>query len=452
MATTSLFPLPATPFERYLLADDRPAYPMTFVLHMRLLGPLQREAFEEALAEVLPRHPLLQALWKPHWNGGQWVSAAGQKPLFHWDAPAAALNLPNGTEQIDITQEIGLRVWVRANDQQADVYCQFHHACCDGLGGFNVLGEWLAAYGIRTTPTGETLPKLADLKPELLPTRGAFRGRVNTDVTWWQGASFMASETVKTLTRRPTPLAAPQHTEPWQPVPFPGYLSVTCEDEAFQQLRQKSQQADVSLNDLLIRDLLLVIDAWNRQHGRTSDLGWLCLNMPTNLRERDDWKMPAANVMSYALLTRSLAECRSSPDELLQSIHQETAAVKNWRLGEMFLQAIALGQSVPGMLPLLLSFFQRFSTAVLSNLGDPTRRFTAKLPRRHGRTDVGNDELDLLTCIPPLRPFTRLSMTANTYNGHLTVNLRCDPHLFSAADTHALLHRYCEQLAHSRGE
>src|SRR6476619_1207831 len=49
-----------TPFEEYMLLDDTDEYPMSFHNWCRLVGPLDREALDAALADVQARHPLLR--------------------------------------------------------------------------------------------------------------------------------------------------------------------------------------------------------------------------------------------------------------------------------------------------------------------------------------------------------------------------------------------------------
>ena len=56
-----VFPLPLSPFERYMVLDDTDAYPMSFVLIVRLKGNLQQEVFEESVVFALRRHPLLMS-------------------------------------------------------------------------------------------------------------------------------------------------------------------------------------------------------------------------------------------------------------------------------------------------------------------------------------------------------------------------------------------------------
>ena len=60
-ADEGVFPLPLSPFERYMVLDDSDAYPMSIVLIARLKGDLRRAVFEESVEFALRRHPLLMS-------------------------------------------------------------------------------------------------------------------------------------------------------------------------------------------------------------------------------------------------------------------------------------------------------------------------------------------------------------------------------------------------------
>lgn len=57
-----LWPLKTTPFEHYMLVDDRPSHPMAFCIEVLLEGTLQRADLAAALQVALSRHPLLRAV------------------------------------------------------------------------------------------------------------------------------------------------------------------------------------------------------------------------------------------------------------------------------------------------------------------------------------------------------------------------------------------------------
>src|SRR6056297_670290 len=94
-STPRLFPLYLTPFEDYMLWDDRRAYPMTFVVQMKFEGSIDRSAITAALPLALARHPLLRAIVRPaKANKDCWVAAANQDVEISWGPLDRSLELP----------------------------------------------------------------------------------------------------------------------------------------------------------------------------------------------------------------------------------------------------------------------------------------------------------------------------------------------------------------------
>ncbi len=112
-AIDALFPLPLTPFEKYMLADDRPDYPMTFSLQLDFSGEFRRPLFDASLEEALSRHPLLCAVVRHLPKAGRvWMPADPSMPPVDWNVAEIPLACPHG-EAIDLQRETGLRIWVR---------------------------------------------------------------------------------------------------------------------------------------------------------------------------------------------------------------------------------------------------------------------------------------------------------------------------------------------------
>ncbi len=112
-SVAALFPLPLSTFERYMLQDDRPDYPMVFLIQLKLSGEIRRPEFELSFEETLSRHPLLCALLRrPPRSRPEWILAEGRRPAVDWDVHGAAVGSPRG-ERIDLGSEVGLRVWAR---------------------------------------------------------------------------------------------------------------------------------------------------------------------------------------------------------------------------------------------------------------------------------------------------------------------------------------------------
>ncbi|MEM9413627.1 MAG: hypothetical protein AAGA30_21145, partial [Planctomycetota bacterium] len=165
-----LFPLHLTSFEHYMLTDDRPEFPMTFVVQLEFSGKIDRPQFEKAIHFALERHPLLTACIGPGKGGKDcWIAAENPHPFVSWGELNQPLDFPDG-EYIDLRREIGLRIFVRHNDDHAMLTVQFHHTVCDGIGSYQFLGDVLYEYSRQTV--NNNFDEMAALDPKRLRERG----------------------------------------------------------------------------------------------------------------------------------------------------------------------------------------------------------------------------------------------------------------------------------------
>ncbi len=437
-----------------MLLDDRPAYPMTFAIQARFRGIARRELFQQAVEQAVMRHPLLRAVVR--WRPGRkvvWEPAPSNRPRIDWldgDAPID----PRDAARIDLRRQPGFRVWVRVGLESTTATFQAHHACCDGLGLLQVIGDVLAAYAAACGESNAA--RLEELDPSLLARRGEYRVEIPPNITRWRILRDTLAEAGKWLLRRPVPLAVPPRRDrtprhPTAPgtegVSYPGILAHTFDQQQTRRLRLAAQRRGISINDLLMRDLFLVCCQWNAQHGRIAPSQWLRINMPQSLRQRHHEHMPAANVMSQAFLTRQAGDC-TDPERLLYGLQAETAAIKRWRLGLYFLGGLALADRVPGALRLGMGLLGGtcHATTVLTNIGDVARRFSSRLPRQDGRVVAGNLVLESLVGMPPLRPGTRAGFGTDIYGGELTVTVCGDFHALGPSDLRQLLELYVDRI------
>ena len=228
-SATILFPLPLTAFEKYMLLDDRPDYPMVFVLQILLSGDMDRSAFESSFEEALWRHPLLCALvfGSPR-KGLAWRLAEERRPFLDWDRSGAPIGNAHG-ERINLYSEVGLRCWVRQGDATAEVTLQFHHACCDGLGAFQFLADLLAAYG-RRTACEERRPLLPRCDLASLLKRGEHAASaISTPDDHDRSIWTAIRDIVRLLGRQPAilgPIAADSRSKT-ESIPFPGIFGTS---------------------------------------------------------------------------------------------------------------------------------------------------------------------------------------------------------------------------------
>ena len=442
-----LFPLYLTPLETFFWYDDRPSHPMAFVIQMKLTGQVNRPALETALSAALERHPFLQATIKrAKRRSWCWVGSS-TLPRMDWGTENEPILCPQG-ERIDLRHEVGLRVWIRQGDSQAQVTLQFHHACCDGIGAYRFIADWFALYGQQTS-AGADAPELQPVELSLLRDRRmrstelAYRNRgkeVSLRAKEDLGQHFGWKNRAGKLAK---PIASREHTDKFK---FPEIYSYTFTRAEHDQLRSAALAVGANVNDVLIAELLRTTTLWNQKQGAANPNQHVRIMVPTDLRNTDDYAMPATNIVGFVFVNRRAHEC-SDMDTLLPTISDESQRFQLHRTGARFNDTlVAATDFSKWSLPFLLSGETCTATAVLSNVGDPAKRFTAKFPRRAGRVVMGDLVLEDITGVPPMRPGTRVTFSIFSYLRQLTISARCDPRYFGLEDTKAITHLYADQL------
>jgi len=450
---SALFPLPLTPFEHYLWTDDRPAYPMCFVVRMSFDGEMSRDAFEAALDETILRHPLVECVVDRSLRSWPvWTTRPGLRPDVNWGRLDEPLSFPHGVP-IDLTCESGLRFWVRGGEGRTELTIQAHHSMTDGLGILRLLGDLLGAYSRRA---GDDLPgpKLRPIDVTKLSRRGEVVFQPPEPISRGEVLRASIREAARWFLRRPTQLAAPRvamNMAGSATATFPKLHVLIVDRVQTKRLLSVTRRHGVTLNDLVLRDMFLAIHDWNRQVSPARPGRWLRINMPVDLRSRIHQAIPAANTLSYAFLTRHIKDCRD-PSRLLDGIRWETEMIKRWNLGLHFLGGLAVGRKLPGLVRLCTSSSLCFATVVQSFVGEISRRFGVRFPTQEGRLVMGNLVLRKIIAAPPIRPKTRAAFVVHVYNGELRVSGQYDPRYFRDEDGEQFLTVLADRLRQSAAE
>jgi hypothetical protein len=453
----ALFPLPVTTFEYFMFADTRPEYPMMCDLELHFEGRIDRRAFDAGLTFGLKRNPLFRALIDTSGPGPLAWKLTDHRPEVDW----APVGTPLGTAYdayVDLRSEIGLRIWVRESEERSTVLLHFHHACADGLGGYAFIEDFLAGYAAAFPEGPAVTPR--QLEPERLrhredfgpDTRGRYRRLADSLIGLRESIRFFA-ESPRPLAVQTLPPLAAQSSSPLAPAtasaaadpsPACGFTSLPLSEQLAAGLRRVATENNATVNDVMLRDLFLTLRTWNRQAGEDPGRRRLRILMPQSLRNRDDRGLPAANKLSFAFATRRGNQC-DPPQKLLESISRETELVRKHRLSLYFLGSLASARGF-GFLDWVLGRPICFTTVVLTNLGDPSRRFATRFPRARGGLVVGNLVFHAISGGPPLRPLTRGAFSIFNGPRSMSLSLKCDPRWFSQLDSRRLLDEYVAQL------
>lgn len=439
-AAASVFPLPLTTMEEFMIVDSTPHYPMMCDLELTFQGRIDREAFEHGLEFALGRNLLFRSTIRRLPSGQRAWHPCETRPVVQWVSLEAPLDDSYGAPA-DFVSQPGLRVWVRQGDNESRVLLHFHHACADAIGGFGFIEDFLVGYHNATPDSVPIEPR--PLEPERLLTRGeiGMGGR-----SWWRQFTDVfagAREGIKFFAQRPAPLAAVAGSEGGVS-PRPSFVTTMLSDEVSGSLRRLASESGATTNDLLMRELFIALARWNRAQGGLSARRRLRILMPQNLRERDDYMLPLTNAMSFAFVTRKSGWCER-PAAMLDSLREETEAVRKGKLSLYFLGGLGSIRSAGLLKPVLRGPFC-FATAVLSNLGEPSRRFVTPLPRVSGGVQAGNLIFQHVLGVPPTRPNTHVVFTIANHGPAISVTSKWDHHRYNPTDGRRIHDDYVAQL------
>jgi NRPS condensation-like uncharacterized protein len=441
------FPLAFTPFERLMLLDDRPDYPMTIHVELGFTGRLDKTVFVAAMEQAIARHPLLGARigWRGRWP--YWLGPSLSPARIAWQESEPPLH-PMRPTQIDLVGGPGVEAHVYAGAEKTSVLALFHHSCCDGQGARRFLFDLVSAYDriALGEQSARERARMDTLLAERLRRRSEFAAgpeRVESEAqtSFWE----KTKNAFAYVTTQPERLAGPLARSALSSHKKPLVHNVLLEIDETANLRKRAQEEGATFNDVAVAKLMQVCADWNRRHEQAPESRHVRVCMPTDLRLKDDDSLPAANRTGYAFLTRQFAATRDW-SKLLASVRDETNYIKDYRVGLDLVTHMAVIQKVPLLLPLYLKYARCQTTTVLTNLGDATRRLRRRFPMDAGRMVIGGCPLDFVKVTPPVRPGTRAGWGMCICGGRLAISLLTDPFTFDDDAAQQLLDAYVSSL------
>jgi hypothetical protein len=406
---------PFDPFERLMLADDRPGRPMRFFVEFRATGPLREERLRGAIAAAARRHPLLTSRLVFRRGAPHWLASAAIPTVVWHPTPSG----PSPWAPFDLRQESGLRCVVLPDGPDRHrVVMMFHHSTCDGVAALEFAGDMWAIYGGAaprplTDPTTVRPRRRAGVAAPTTPPAPAARSGLEEA---WEFARFRPAALA--LVRGPAPARSEDESI------SPPYAWLEFDVRETDTLRAAAAACGGSLNDLVIAAVMRAAVAWNSAaRDRPGDVR---ITVPVSLRSPGR-REPARNTMAYAFLDRTAAAC-AAPGPLTESIAAATKWILEHDAARGFLDTLDVLARWPGMLWLATRWPGCFSTAVVSYVGDPSRRMRTGLPKHDGLDAAGDVVIERCVGVPPLRPWTRASIGATTYAGRLALCCLCSAH------------------------
>lgn len=443
---TMTFPLRLSPFEKFILWDERQRQPMTSFIELRFASPLDVGKLLATLTNAVHRNPLLASRVVEH-NADLWWD---YDPLYRPELLASSTQPPlrqGWPIPIDLRRECGGRYWYGTCESGWRLMIQLHHACCDGVGMRRVMIDALAGYAqplesLLHSSSGSELSVLAGdaantdevddnaalegvpsgiavdkplrwekTRLETLPTRfdfsGAYKGPAKRPLTTWQRIKnthyfhCCLPVALRGTAKERDSIEGVDDQEPLR--------HAQLSREVSQQILERARQSQVAINDLAITLLFQTCVRWNRGLGDQNPRSHIRLLMPYDLRSRVDLHMPAANRLSFCFLGRNARQCENFA-ELLASVQAEVQLIKDSRLPLDFLEALRLAATRPAGMKWVINHSRRMATVVLTYTGDISRGMQRYFPECDGARIVGDTKITNVYGAPPIRENTNVSL------------------------------------------
>ena len=421
-----LFPLPLTMFERYMFADDRPDYPMGFVIEMALSGLLCRKTFEVAIDLATRRHPLLRATISNTSRRLMWENK-NQRPEIDWLVGTGSQE-SNSTGFINLKNDPGFKTTVWMGNEKSKVSFLFHHAVVDGVGATHFIGDLLAIYGQRTRlpESDDQQVKLSTVDPLILRQRGELSAKGALTHSWRKTFGHL----IEFLWCYPTGIAKKGSKNEIKSTLLQPFRTRSLSRAQLLMITKEAARLNVTPNDIYVASLFQTIKSWNARQGQKRFRACYRVGIPANLRTPSHDGSPAANMISFVFLNQR-DKTIGSRGELIQNLHKRISQILSSTASRLPLYCLKISQIVPGFLSLFLNLPLRFSTATLANVGNVQRQLNSRFPMHQRKCIAGSVRLEGIFGAAPIRKGTPIGISVGVYGGELFMNFNCDPRYFS---------------------
>jgi hypothetical protein len=428
------YPSRIEPFEKLMYFLDRPNYPNNLGIRLRFQGRLAREEAIAAATAAAKRHPGFQVVVDR--RRLEFVERDGPFDNFRWielQADLAAAPL----QPTDVHRDGGGMFWFVNGPAESHVALIGHHALTDGVGGLQVMADWMLEYDrlIREAPA-----KLVQLDPERLRHRGRLDlwNRKYLRKLFFQPVGLFGA--CKFLFRRVVPLL-PASAGADRPLdPFPSVATRIWTREANDAVKSTARQSGVSANDVLTTALFLALSRWRARHTAQDPRDWIRLLIPISLRTMADRRLTACNRVSFVQIDRRPRDTEDF-SRLLRSVARELGVIRAWQLDRALLIALRLASWVPGQIKRWAAKSCR-ATGLFTNLGCPFDRLA--LEREGDCLRVGDLRLSEFDMLAPLFSGIPLAIAVAEYLGRLTVSANYDPRVVDQAAIGELLDAFSQ--------
>ena len=426
--------LKVTSIERYHLCDDTSQNPNVISCELTVSGDVNVDIATSALREIADRHPMTFARLKKRGRKHVWVLGSSSLNELCWQQINPADSVAEW-RTIQPDKGIPTRCLMRRDGELTHLSFRTHHAAMDGLGGLQIVNDWLLTY--HRISCGTNKPRSRETSPEILPHRNDLRllNRRFLARLWIQpiamfGAIKFLMRTVRPVTGGVTgagtssgSVESTSTSAATSPSDFQ-LLQATLSAEVVEKMKTRAASAKATVNELILRSVFLSLHQFRKQHGLYRSGEWLRLLVPISIRDFADRRLPAANRATIVQLDRRDRDFRD-PSGMMWGLNYELGCVKRWNLEKTFLLVMRCASVIPGFIARSCKKDVCRATSVVTNLGAPFER--SKLSRIDGKLAAGNLIVENINLVVPLRKQTPIGFAVLRYNDQQHICMHFDP-------------------------
>lgn len=481
-----IFPLRLSPFEEYFFVDRHRRYPMTENMIWIFDGKIDSDRLAAAFRRAAASEPLLFAVVKRRFGRLFWtLPSDASAPELTCSATTESIRvITSGSQPVDsfdLTSKPASRFHLVVGPDGFLIHIAIHHSLSDGIGLTRFLGKWFSFYQEETLSGGRSPSIEGDDQPNdplLLHERENYSIELPEKIGFWEGLRFSLGETFLWFFRRPlnlTPIFRRRKERPslrpavetsaaastpdesfYRPVPDEGPAIEPGRPRLFwrelpvdvaERYLNRAKASRVSVNSLLMRDLLVCLACWTgRSANGSRTRRRIRLLIPASLRHYDPDRLPMSNRLGYVFLDRFPEECdRSEP--FLAGIERQMREVQKWSIGISFLDGLRFFRRFPGALRILTARFFCHASLVFSNTGVLCRN----LPQPEFQSEAtiacrGEFELLRIVGAPPVRPNTPISIGIIAHRKTMVLTFCVDSSVVADADRNELIDEMYDQV------
>ena len=456
LAIEKLFPLPLTPFETYMVIDDKPDYPSSTSAQYVFRGEISnREKFTRAFFKAAESQPSFYVRLAKKGNKYFWTADVSTPlPLIYETSEKDFTQETTGEtpfDSFDITQRPGVFFRVIEGVNSVLIDFRIHHSLSDGVGMNQFIAAWIDYYSQSLDPQPGWQEPLYNIvqystRDNLFqnPDKRAFSERFHAIKS--NVGNFFAKKPWEIQNLKDSPYCPPVSEPPQEKgirLPSASWFLLTQDKQA--QYHAAAKRLNVSMNTLLIRDLFLTIKRWSDASGKEIKKNELIrVLMPRNLRNEHHVFLPCTNVVGYTFMDCLPEKCNLSA-EFLDYIDGKTRRNDNTTL---FIKALKYFLYLPWLFRKITSR-KCLSSAVISNVGNIIRSVPQKRFIEQNALFAPGLRLHSIHISPLCRPGTPVTAGISVVENNTVIAFTLDRMHFNSESSSAFIELFFDQMEQS---